>query len=203
MRQILSASVLLLFASVAIAQNSTTDTNCHGDGAGNGFNCTSTTKADTPPPNAFADVQKRLAEQRAARAATRLAKAELTASERAAQQAKQDQEDAVTANVIYCRENSTGSVGENKMPCADYLAQQTAFCRVRPDQQHCQLPASIADADAAFASLAEKYKYDARAAKKDCQLYYDSLFAKLHSESCMVYPDHATPTRDGSLQPCK
>jgi hypothetical protein len=109
----------------------------------------------------------------------------------------------VTANVIYCRENSSGTVSENKIPCADYLARQNALCRVRPDQQHCQLPASLADADARFATLAEEYKNDPRAKKKDCQLYYDSLFAKLHSESCMVYPDHATPARDGSLQPCK
>jgi hypothetical protein len=75
----------ILAASQAFAQNSTTNTDCRGDGSGNGFNCTATTKADTPPPNAWADVQKRLADQRAAQAATRQANAALAATERAAQ----------------------------------------------------------------------------------------------------------------------
>lgn len=64
-------------------------------------------------------------------------------------------------------------------------------------------PASEADVEKAFADLAEKYKYDKRAKKKDCKMYYDSLFLKLRNWGCGSFPEMKLPLRDGTVQPCR
>jgi hypothetical protein len=63
-------------------------------------------------------------------------------------------------------------------------------------------PASEADVENAFAGLAEKYKYDKRAKKKDCKMYYDSLFLNLRNWGCGTFPEMKLPLRDGTIQRC-
>jgi hypothetical protein len=201
--QITVLAVGLVIASSAFGQaQSTTDTNCNVNGQQ--VNCTSRTTA--PPPDPWANFNKTLTDNRARAEANRNRQAQAQAQANTSAEAKQEVENHAKVNIAYCRENPAGSVtsedGQAK-PCADELAYEKAFCSVKPDADRCQLLVSRAELEKQFADLAEKYKYDPRANKKDCKAYYDSLFAKLRSAACVSYPDMQTPLRDGTLQPCK
>jgi hypothetical protein len=106
---------------------------------------------------------------------------------------------------MYCRQNPTGSVVTNAgvtKSCPDELAFVSAACATSPDWEVCKLPASVEAMQKQFDDLAEKYKYDPRAKKRDCQMYYDSLFQTLRKRACIAYPEKEWPVRDGSTQPC-
>lgn len=185
-------------ASSVFGQQSTTNTNCQANGGS--INCTSNTTTNDPPPDPLAGFNKAMADYRARMEANRSRRAQAKTDA----DARQAIEDRAKINIVYCKHNS-GAVPTDEgttRSCADELAYEKAFCSVKPDSDRCQLLASRAEFEKAFAELAEKYKYDPRANKKDCKMYYDSLFSKLRSAACLSYPDMQTPLRDGTLQPC-
>ena len=112
-------------------------------------------------------------------------------------------------NILYCRQNPTGSVitnGGQTKSCSGELAYLRAFCALNPASELCTLPdgavAMQKDFQKQFDDLAEKYKYDPRRNKHDCQMYYDSLFETLRKRACMSFPEMKWPVRDGTYLSC-
>ena len=119
---------------------------------------------------------------------------------------KNERESKDTVDVIYCRQNPKGSITdfEGKLKtCAEVIAYTKAFCLVNPNAERCTLAKSKVEVEKAFSVLSEDYKTDPRRNKKDAQMYYDSLFAKLTKWGCMSFPDMILPPqRDGTSHPC-
>jgi hypothetical protein len=118
---------------------------------------------------------------------------------------KQERESKDTVDYIYCRQNRQGTIKDfegKPKTCADVIEYTKAFCLVNPSVERCTLAKSKAEVDKEFSVLSEDYKTDPRRNKKDAQMYYDSLFAKLTKWGCMSFPDMTLPQRDGSSHSC-
>ncbi len=213
MRSVMIAVALCVTAWPVFGQQSTTDTNCYVNGQM--VNCTSTTKTDPPPSGgAWEGINKALAERRAKADANRNQNAqnvqqppqlsaevikELLAEEKKEREAKD------TVDFIYCRQNPKGSITDSEgkpKACADVIEYTKAFCLVNPSAEKCTLAKSKAEVEKAFSVLSEDFRSDPRRNKKDAQMYYDSLFAKLTKWGCMSFPDMTLPQRDGSSRSC-
>jgi hypothetical protein len=118
---------------------------------------------------------------------------------------KKERENKDTVDFIYCRQNQKGSISDyeqKQKTCADVIEYTKAFCLVNPEVERCTLARSKAEVEKAFASLVDDYKTDPRRNKKDTQMYFDSLFAKLTKWGCMSFPDMTLPQRDGTSHQC-
>jgi hypothetical protein len=206
--------IAFIFTSALSSAQTQTDTNCTTSpdyGAGRTTNCTSTTTATPPPGGWLAGVNKALAANRAKAEANKDQKAQQAgqlspdAMKELLAEEKKEREAKNTVDYIYCRQNANGSLMDfegKPRTCADVIAYTKAFCLVNPDVERCTLAKSKAEVEKAFSVLSEDYKTDPRRNKRDAQMYYDSLFAKLTKWGCMSFPDMALPQRDGTLHPC-
>jgi hypothetical protein len=206
--------VAVIFTASTASAQTQTDTNCTTSpdyGAGRTTNCTSTTTAP-PSGGVLEGINKALAANRA--------KAEARRDQGGVQQApqlspeaikellaeeKKEKESKETVDFIYCRQNPKGGITDfdgKPKTCADVIEYAKAFCLVNPGVERCTLAKSKAEVEKAFSVLSEDYKTDPRRNKKDAQMYYDSLFAKLTKWGCMSFPDMTLPQRDGTSHPC-
>jgi sarcosine oxidase delta subunit len=196
----------------AFGQDSTTNTDCNV--YDQQVNCRSTTTTPPPPSGgALEGINKALAANRAraeantdqnAQQAQQAPLSEEAIKELLAEE-KKERENKDTVDFIYCRQNSKGSITdyeEKQKTCADVIEYTKAFCLVNPEVERCTLAKSKAQVDNAFASLVNDYNTDPRRNKKDTQIYFDSLFAKLTKWGCMSFPDMTLAQRDGTLHPC-
>ncbi|MGB8802547.1 MAG: hypothetical protein WCC97_17855 [Candidatus Acidiferrales bacterium] len=194
----------LLIAIPVFAQQSTTNTDCNVNGQQ--VNCTSTTTTQAPPSGgAVAGVNKALAANRERADANRALRAQQAQQAKAQAELKLAQENRSVVNIVYCKQNAAGSVslGDGHVkPCTDELAYSKTECTVNPSIDFCKLFMSHADMEKAFADLAEEFKYDPRAKKHDCQMYYDSLFQAQTRWACLSFPETKWPLRDGTSHPC-
>ena len=194
----------LLIAIPVFAQQSTTNTDCNVNGQQ--VNCTSTTTTQAPPSGgAVAGVNKALAANRERADANRALRAQQAQQAKAPAELKLAQENRSVVNIVYCKQNAAGSVslGDGHVkPCTDELAYSKTECTVNPSIDFCKLFMSHADMEKAFADLAEEFKYDPRAKKHDCQMYYDSLFQAQTRWACSRFPETKWPLRDGTSHPC-
>lgn len=192
-----SMMALFLCAVPAFGQQSTTKTDC--DVSDHSINCTSKT---TPPPPTFLDqLHKTTADLRARQAQAQ----EANRIRQADAEAKQALENQAEVNMVYCKQNPSGSVttSEGKdRSCTDELAYEKAFCVVNPEADRCKLPASEAEVEKAFADLIEKYKNDPSAKKRSTQNYYESLFVKMREWGCRSFPEMTLPAWGKPDQPC-
>ena len=197
--------VALVFTASAAAQTQT-DTNCTTSpdyGTGRTTNCTSTTTNPTPPNSEW--LAKALAANRAKADARRDQMAQQTQLSQEEAKALLAAEKKDTVDFIYCRQNQKGGITNSDgkpRTCADIIEYTKAFCSVNPDVERCTLAKSQAEVKKKFVDLAEQYKNDRRAKKRDCQMFYDSLFVKLTKWGCMSFPDMTLPQRDGTLHSC-
>lgn len=216
MRTIVIAAVLFVMAWPAFGQQSTTDTDCSVNGQT--VNCTSKTKTEPPPPPPSGGWLQGVTDALAARRKQAETKREQNTQN--VQQApqlspeaikellaeeKKEREGKDTVDFIYCRQNPKGGItdSEGKLKtCADVIEYTKAFCAVNPEVERCTLARSKAEVEKAFSALSEDYKTDPRRNKKDTQMYFDSLFAKLTKWGCMSFPDMTLPQRDGTSHPC-
>jgi hypothetical protein len=193
-----SIMVLLLCAAPAFGQQgTTTKTDC--DVNDHSINCTSKTTA--PPPTFLDQLHKTTADLRARQAQAQ----ETNRARQAEAKTKQALENYAEVNMVYCKQNPSGSVttSEGKdRPCADELAYEKAFCVVNPAADRCNLPASEAEVEKAFTDLAEKYKNDPGAKKRATQMYYESLYLKLREWGCRSFPEMTLPAWGKADQPC-
>ncbi len=212
MKTTMLAIALFLTAVSAFGQESTTNTDCNV--YGQQVNCTSTTTTPPPPSGgALEGINKALAANRARAEAKRDQNAQQAQQAQLSQEAikellaeeKQERENKDTVDFIYCRQNPKGSITdyeEKQKTCADVIEYTKAFCLVNPDVERCTLAKSKVEVEKAFASLVNDYNTDPRRNKKDTQMYFDSLFAKLTKWGCMSFPDMTLAQRDGTLHPC-
>ena len=199
---------IALIAAIPAFGQSKTETRCTSYDP-NSLNCTSTTTPPpAPPPNFVDDLNRSLAaarDRRAAQQAQQALQAQQNQQARIAVYDKQALDLNVMLHVLYCWQNPTGSVVTNAgvtKSCPDELAHVSATCATSPDWEVCKLPSSIEAMQKQFDDLAEKYKYDPRAKKHDCQMFYDSLYQTLRKRACIVYPEREWPIRGGSTEPC-
>ncbi|HEY0703112.1 MAG TPA: hypothetical protein VGD60_10120 [Candidatus Acidoferrales bacterium] len=204
MKKTVLAIALLLIADATFCQQNTTNTDCEVNGQH--VNCTSTTTNSTPPGGgALAGVNKAMAANRERVDANRARRAQLAQQSNANADLKQAEENRVLVNIVYCRQNATGSVtaGDGQVKsCPDELAYAKAGCAVMPAMDLCKVFMSRAQVEKMFADLAEKFRNDPRAKKHDCQMYYDSLFRTQTKWACLSFPETKWPLRDGTYQPC-
>jgi sarcosine oxidase delta subunit len=213
MKPVMMAVALCVTAWPVFGQQSTTDTSCYVNGRL--VNCTSTTKTEPPPSGgALEGINKALAERRAKADANRNQNAQnvqqtpqlsAEAIKELLAEEKQERESKDTVDYIYCRQNPKGSMTDSEgksKACTEVIEYTKAFCLVNPGVERCTLAKSKAEVDKAFSVLSEDYKTDPRRNKKDAQMYYDSLFAKLTKWGCMSFPDMTLPQRDGTSHPC-
>ena len=190
-----------LIAVSAFAQQSRTNTDC--DINGQQVNCTSTTTTP-PPPNSGALALSRALAGNRERADASALRAQQAQQAEAAAELKQAEENRAVVNVVYCRQNATGSVttddGQVKS-CPDELAYARAECGVNPAMDFCKLFMSHAEMEKAFADLAEDYRND-HPNRHSKQKYYDSLFQDQRKWACLDYPESQWPVRDGGYQAC-
>ena len=209
MKAVTVGVALFLAAISTFGQQSTTNTDCNVNGQQ--VNCTSTTTTPPPPSGGVLEgVTKTLADNRARAEARRDQSAqqaqlsEEAMREMLAEQEK-EKENKDTVDFIYCRQNPSRDITnyEGKQEaCADVIEYTKAFCLVNPDAERCTLAKSKTEVERAFASLVNEYNADPRRNKRDGQMYFDSLFAKLTRWGCMSFPDMTLPQRDGTLHPC-
>jgi sarcosine oxidase delta subunit len=204
-------AALFLLTAVSAFGQSTTNTDCNVNGQQ--VNCTSTTTTPTPPTRpsggALEGINKTLAANRARAEAKKDQNAQAQLSREAMKellaQEKQERENKNTVDFIYCRQNPKGSITDydgNLKACPDVIEYTKAFCLVNPEVERCALAKSKADVEKAFAGLINNYNTDPRRNKRDTQMYFDSLFAKLTKWGCTSFPDMTLPQRDGSSHPC-
>jgi sarcosine oxidase delta subunit len=203
---------LLLTAVSAFGQESTTNTDCNV--YDQQVNCRSTTTTPPPPSGgALEGINKALAANRARAEAKRDQNAQQAQQAQLSQGAikellaeeKKERENKDTVDFIYCRQNPKGSISdyeEKQKTCSDVIEYTKAFCLVNPEVERCTLAKSKVEVEKAFASLVNDYNTDPRRNKKDTQMYFDSLFAKLTKWGCMSFPDMTLAQRDGTLHPC-
>lgn len=198
-----SILALVLCAIPAFGQQSTTDTNCNVNGQQ--VNCTSNTTTNIPPPDPWANTLSNINNMNKNMAANRERAEARRAQARADAEAKHALENHAEVNMVYCKQNPSGSVtttdGKDRS-CADELAYEKAFCVVNPEADRCRLPASEAEVEKAFADLIEKYKNDPGAKKRSTQNYYESQFQKLREWGCRSFPDMTLPAWGKPDQPC-
>lgn len=186
-------------------QSGTTNTNCQVNG--NEMNCTtqhvpSWDETYNKYRNLFG---KRSSDQPKAPPSAAAGQLSPEAIKELIAEEKKEAEAKDTVHYIYCRQNPKGSITDYEgkpRTCADVIAYTKAFCLVNPSAERCTLAKSKAEVEKAFSVLSENYKTDPRRNKKDAQMYYDSLFAKLTKWGCMSFPDMTLAQRDGSLYPC-
>jgi hypothetical protein len=192
--------VALFLCSVPVfGQQGTTHTDCNVSGSGQSIDCTS--KTDVPPPSPADVSNKNMADWRARQAQAQAA----NRARRADAEAKQTLENQAEVNMVYCKQNPAGSVttSEGKdRSCADELAYEKAFCVVNSAADRCNLPASEAEVEKAFADLIEKYKNDPGAKRHSTQMYYESLFVKLRESGCRSFPEMTLPIWGKPDEPC-
>ena len=103
------AIAFLLIAGSAFAQQSTTNTDCNINGQQ--VNCKSTTTTSPPPSSgALTGVNKAMADNRERADANRALRAQQAQQAKADAELKQAQENRAMVNIVYCRQNVTGSV---------------------------------------------------------------------------------------------
>ena len=208
--------VALIFTASNASAQTQTDTNCTTSpdfGAGRTTNCTSTTTTPPSSGGALEGINKALAANRAKAEAKRDQNAQQGPQAQLSQEAikellaeqKKERENKDTVDFIYCRQNPKGTITdyeEKQQTCADVIEYSKAFCLVNPEAERCTLAKSKAEVEKAFTSLVNDYNTDPRRNKKDTQMYFDSLFAKLTKWGCMSFPDMTLPQRDGTLHAC-
>ncbi len=212
MKSKIVAVLLFATASSTFGQQSTTDTNCNVNGQQ--VNCTSTTTTPTPPTGGWlTGVNKAMAENRARAEANRSQNPQNVQQSQLSPEAmkeplaeeKRERDAKDTVDFIYCRQNPktnvTDSEGKSKA-CADVIEYAKAFCLVNPDVERCTLAKTKTEVMKAFSVLSEDFNSERRRNKKDVQMYYDSLFAKLTKWGCMSFPDMILPQRDGTTHSC-
>jgi hypothetical protein len=203
MRTMAMEIAIFLIAVSAFAQQSTTNTDCNINGQQ--VNCTSTTTTPTPPTGgAVAGFNKAMAANRERADANRASRSQQAQQAKADAGLRQAQENRAVVNIIYCRQNATGSVttGDGQVKsCIDELAYARAECMVNTAMDLCKLFLSHAEIEKAFADLAEEYEND-HPNRRSSQMYYDSLFQAERKWACLSYPDTKWPLRDGTYQPC-
>jgi hypothetical protein len=203
MKRMTMGIAFFLIAVSACAQQSTTNTDCNVNGQQ--VNCTSTTTTPPPPSGgALEGFNKAMAADRERADADRALRAQQAQQAKADAELKQAQENRAVVNVVYCRQNATGSVttGDGQVKsCTDELAYARAECSVNPAIDLCKLFMSHAEMEKAFADLAEKYRSD-HPNRHSNQMYYDSLFQTQRKWACLSFPESKWPVRDGSYQPC-
>jgi sarcosine oxidase delta subunit len=210
MKTTMMAIALFLTAVSAFGQESSTNTDCNV--YGQQVNCRSTTTPPPPSGGALEGINKALAANRARVEANRQnaqqaqqAQASQDAIKELRAEEKKEKENKDTVDFIYCRQNPKGSISdyeEKQETCADVIEYTKAFCLVNPEVERCTLAKSRVEVEKAFAALDDDYSTDPGRKKKDVQIYFDSLFAKLTKWGCMSFPDITLPQRDGTLHPC-
>src|ERR1700691_271019 len=197
------AIAFLLIAGSAFAQQSTTNTDCNINGQQ--VNCKSTTTTSPPPSSgALTGVNKAMADNRERADANRALRAQQAQQAKADAELKHAQENRAVVNIVYCRQNVTGSVttGDGQVKsCTDELAYAKAECTVNPAIDLCKLFMSRAEMEKTFADLAEEYRND-HPNRHSNQMYYDSLFQTQRKWACLSFPKTKWPLRDGTYQPC-
>jgi hypothetical protein len=197
------AIAFLLIAGSAFAQQSTTNTDCNINGQQ--VNCKSTTTTSPPPSSgALTGVNKAMADNRERADANRALRAQQAQQAKADAELKHAQENRAVVNIVYCRQNVTGSVttGDGQVKsCTDELAYAKAECTVNPAIDLCKLFMSRAEMEKTFADLAEEYRND-HPNRHSNQMYYDSLFQTQRKWACLSFPETKWPLRDGTYQPC-
>ena len=197
------AIAFLLIAGSAFAQQSTTNTDCNINGQQ--VNCKSTTTTSPPPSSgALTGVNKAMADNRERADANRALRAQQAQQAKADAELKHAQENRAVVNIVYCRQNVTGSVttGDGQVKsCTDELAYAKAECTVNPAIDLCKLFMSRAEMEKTFADLAEEYRND-HPNRHSNQMYYDSLFQTQRKWACLSFPETKWPLRDGTYQTC-
>jgi len=183
------AIAFLLIAGSAFAQQSTTNTDCNINGQQ--VNCKSTTTTSPPPSSgALTGVNKAMADNRERADANRALRAQQAQQAKADAELKHAQENRAMVNIVYCRQNVTGSVttGDGQVKsCTDELAYAKAECTVNPAIDLCKLFMSRAEMEKTFADLAEEYRND-HPNRHSNQMYYDSLFQTQRKMGLLKFP---------------
>ncbi len=216
MKKVVEMTLAAIFMASAASAQTQTDTRCStssDNGLGHTTDCKSTTEP-VPQPNGgwLKDVLDGLAaKQKRAEAKRENAQNSQQAPQLSAEaikellaEEKKEKDAKDTVDFIYCRQNPKGGIADSEgkpKPCADVIEYTKAFCSVNPEVERCTLAKSKAEVEKAFSVLSDDYKTDPRRNKRDAQMYYDSLFAKLTKWGCMSFPDMTLPQRDGT-HPC-
>jgi hypothetical protein len=122
LKQLRNLSLMILFASPAFAQTTTTDTTCQT--YGQQTNCTSQTTAN----NGYDEFGK--------------GAGTLVHSLLVNRRQKKQFEEAVSARVVYCQQNPKAILsvpGGQTLDCAEELARVKAACTVKPKYAFCKL----------------------------------------------------------------